>query len=800
MKKFLCALISLALFAATGFVGADPEPGAQRDWPAWSGPDGNLTSLGNGTFDRAGFCLEQAWSRPLGSAYSGISVVGDRLVTAFSDGEADYLVALDTASGVEQWRYRISDTDKGHDGSDDGPLASPAIGDDTVYGLGAWGRLFAVSLADGKELWAHDLVEAYGARKPDYGFTSTPAVVGDLVVVETGGDKGRAIAAFDGKSGKLRWSLSDDEIAYQSPQALKFDGETVLVAVTNQHIYGLEPETGKELFKHRHSEKQGKSFGQPVPVGEDSILITDWPGATLYRVARSEGAWAVEEVWNSRALRGTYALPAPYEGYLYGFSGNFLTCVDAATGETVWKSRPPGKGYLVLVDGHLVIQAESGDVVIAEATPEGYREVTRVQALDRGYYSRPSFAAGKVYVRNLTQIAAVGVTAPDPASPGVTERTASSSPADADWDLRGDFGAFVKKLAAADNKAEMIDGFMAENPRLPLIEGNLVHFIYRGDVDDLALAGNLIRDGEEHLMQRVGGTDFYFLTMELPPAAHFTYHFSEFDQPMADPGNPHKMGPEGREQSVLTTAGWQPRAHLNEPEGQRGRIEKHSWKSEILDNEREVQVYLPAGYDDGEMRYPLLVVNHGDQALSMGSMDKSLDNLIGKSVAPLIVAFVPRADWPEFSGTLTGRYSQAQAEELIPMLDGLYRTDARPGARAVMGPGSAAFASVFAAVHHPGTFGKVAAQSFYHGDLKEDLMAAIESGEKHDLEVIFHWSSYDYLEPSSGFDARADAKGVVAALEAKGHQPRIIAVDDGAGWGMWQARTDEILEAFFPLK
>ena len=803
MKKHY-ALTCLVLLMVAGIAVAGPDPGTQRDWPAWSGPDGDMTSLGNDVFgDRFG--LEQVWSRPLGSAYSGIAVVDGRLVTAFSDGEADYLVSLNAASGVEQWRYRISGTYKGHDGSDDGPLASPTIAGGTVYGLGAWGKLFAVGLEDGKERWSHDLVKAFGARKPEYGFTTSPAVIGDLLAVEIGGDGGRSISAFDRKTGELRWSLGDDTVTYQSPTAIDLGGETVLVAVTDQHLYGLEPATGKTLFQHRHSEGEGLSFAQPVPVGDGGILLTDWPGSALYQIQQADGAWTVEEAWSSRALRGTYAMPVPYEGYLYGFSGSFLTCVDAATGETVWKSRPPGHGYLVLVDGHLVIQTRSGEMVVAEATPEGYREKSRVQALDRGYYSRPSFAGGKVFVRNLTQIAAVGVTE----APAVeriaaaSQRVAGQAEVDADWDLKGNFGAFVEKLAAADNKPELIDGFMAEHEKLPLIEGELVHFVFRGEVDDLGIAGNFFRDGQEHPMHRVGGTDFFFRTVELPKAAHFTYRFTEFDQPMTDPVNPHKSGPEGREQSVLTTAGWQMPAHLAEPAGERGQMLKLTWKSDSLGREREVQVYLPPGYAEGGPRslerYPLLVVNHGDQALSMGAMDRSLDNLIGKTVAPVIVAFVPRADWPEYGGSETVEYIRAQVEELIPMLDGIFRTDPRPKARAIMGPGSAGFVAVFAALHHPGTFGKAAAQSFYHGDLKDQLMATIQ-GEKSDLELIFHWSSYDYRDPARDFDARADARSVVAALEARGYQPRVLEVDDGVGWGMWQARTGDILEALFPLE
>lgn len=809
-KKLASTCLVLLAVASVAVADPDPEPRTEHsitlpregvDWPVWSGPEGNLTSLGSGMFDGGAFGLERVWSRPLGSAYSGIAVVDGRLTTTFSDGESDYLVALDASTGAEQWRYRISDTYKGHDGSDDGSLATPTIDGGVVYGLGARGRLFAVSLEDGKERWRRDLVADFGAVKPDYGFATTPTVIGDLLVVETGGDDGRSISAFDRETGELRWSTGDDPVRYQSPMAFDLGGETSLVAVTDRSLLGLAPETGEVLWQHQHTEGDGRGFGsaQPVPVGEGGILLTDGPASALFRVSKNAEGYTVEEAWRSRALRGSLAVPVPYEGYLYGFSGNFLTCVDAATGEPVWKSRPPGQGNLVLIDGHLVILTRAGEIVVAEATPEAYREVSRVQALDRGYFTRPSFAGGKVYVRNLADISAISVTEASAADLAGTERAAAAQRAGADWDLRGDFGAFVKKLAVAEKKSEMVESFLAEHPTLPILEGNLVHFVYHGEVDDLAISGNFIRDSGEHAMHRVAGTDFYFRSYELPENALFSYRFSVFGEAMTDPANPQKTGPEGDEQSVLATAGWQAPSHLREPEGKRGSIEKLQWKSEQLDNEREVQIYLPPGYGEGDSRYPLLVVNDGDPALSIGEMDKSLDNLIGKTVAPVIVAFVANASWRELSGSKTAEYTRAQVEELIPLLDKTFRTDARRESRAVMGQLGAGFAAMYGALHHAGTFSRAAAQSFEHGDLEEDLMAAA-SGEKHDLELVFHWSSYDYIDPFFDFDARGDAKSVVAALEKNGYSPKIFESNDGFGWGMWQGRTAEILEALFPLQ
>jgi len=91
-------------------------------------------------------------------------VVGDRLVTAFSDGESDWLGALDANTGEERWRYRFGETHEGQDAADDGPLATPMIHQGIVYGLGPRGRLIALRLADGIEVWSRQLVAELGAR------------------------------------------------------------------------------------------------------------------------------------------------------------------------------------------------------------------------------------------------------------------------------------------------------------------------------------------------------------------------------------------------------------------------------------------------------------------------------------------------------------------------------------------------------------------------------------------------------------------------------------------------------------
>lgn len=783
---------ALTVFLVSTLFTITPLVAGARDWPAWSGPSGDRTSLGNGLFDREAFGLKTDWVKTLGSGYSGIAIADGIAVTGFSDGESDFVAALNVATGAERWRHRLGKAYKGHSGSDDGPTASPTIHDGSVFMLGPWGRVLALDLESGKELWSHQIDEEYGAVAPEYGFSSSPAVVQGVVVVQTGGPDGHCVSGFDRKTGKLLWSTGDDPVTYESPLGITLGGREQVLAVTGKNLIGLVPTTGEVLWQHEHGVGDGDGLiAQPVKVGSDGILLMDWDGTALFRLALTDGRYQIEERWKNNSFGRSYAIPVAWRGYIYGYRGQFLTCVNAETGEVAWKSRPPGRGTLILVDGRLVIQAESGDLVIAEASPEGYREKTRVEALDRGYLTSPSFADGRVYARNLTQIASLSVT-------DRMLESATSAAVDPD-ELLGKFGDWVRGVETADNKQKLIDRFLAEQKRFPVVEGdNLVHFVFRGDVPDLALTGPIHQAGDLP-MHRVEGTDFYYRSLRLEPASFYEYRLTVFDESRVDPLNPNRFGPEDSEQSFVTTGGWRGADHLAEPEGDRGELIEYQWKSEILEDERTVQIYLPPGYSENSGPYPLLVVNHGDQELSWALMNNTLDNLIGKSVAPLIAVFVPRNAFPEYAGALGQKYVQALAEELIPYLESQYSLASDARARGIMGVGSAGYSAMWATFTRPALFTRAASQSFYDGDTVDELMAAIRKAEPSDLHFFVQWSRRDYRN-DRGLDAEEDSRELAELLESKGHAVTRHEIGGSPAWGAWRSENDKVLEALFPLE
>jgi outer membrane protein assembly factor BamB/enterochelin esterase-like enzyme len=729
-------------------------------------------------------------------------------VTGFSDGTSDWMVALDVKSGRELWRYRMAEeTYRGHDGSDDGPVATPTIHGGQIYGLTPRGRLFALRLADGEQVWTRQLVDELGAFEPLWGFNSSPTVIGGVLVMQTGGGDGHSISALDPATGELLWSTGDDAVYYESPIALRFGDEEQIFALTNEYILGLVPETGEVLWRQEHKVDESAYTGymQPVPLGDGRVLLTAWTESVLVRIEKAGEAYEVDELWRTRVvtIAGVGAVPVPYEGYIYGFKRQFLSCVDATTGETMWRSRSPGGGNLVVVDGHLVILARSGEVVVAAATPEGYREETRAPALDEGFYTRPTFAGGRIFIRNLSSIAGLAITGEAP--PAVVDTREEEE----EVELLGEVGELVRRVDTAENKTQLVDEFMVAHHEFPILEADgLVHFVFRGKVEDLALKGSMKPLDEELIMHRLEGTDFYFRSMRLEPGAYHTYSFAVFDEPRLDPLNPRKPDNPEQEQSAFATPGWQEPLHLREPEGDRGRIETLTWKSETLGNEREVQVYLPPGYDDGEERYPLLLDLSGGDAIEFGRRDRTLDNLVGKTVAPLVVAFVPRQEYSEYGSDIE-TFQQALAEELVSLLDESYRTAAKPAARGVMGGFTRGTASIYMTLKRPDVFSRAAGQSIrLRSDLEAEINDLLKKNEKRDLRFYVEWSTHD-LKAGAELDCRADSQRLAGLLEKHGYKPTVREVVQGITsndeapniyWVGWRQSTDHILETLFPLE
>ncbi len=778
----------LSAFLLTfGLLASSPVTvGAAESWRGFrGGPDAPTGVLPES------FGLTEAWNRELGSGYSSVSIEDGLLVTMFTADDDDVLAAFDAATGDERWRLRLGEKYAGHDGSADGPLSVPALDGDRVFALGPNGQLVAADSRTGREVWRVELDES-NSSVPFYGYTCSPLVVDDLVVMLVGGE-GRAVVAYARDTGEERWSVGTDTVTYQSPVLAELGGRRQVVAVTDQWARGLDPSSGEELWSHRIQTGESRETGaHPTILDGEHVMIDLDSESVALRVASSGTGFTVSEAWRSRAFGSTFVLPVVHEGVIYGFTGRVLTAASAETGEILWRSRALQGPNLTLVDGHLAVVTPDGEIVVAEANPEQYVEKARLAVFENADFQSPAYADGRLFLRNLTHLAAVEI------DTGARPEVAAAE-VDA-FRYLGAFGAFVRdleQLPEAERQAR-VDGYFSAVRQSPIVERDgSAHLVYRGGATDVAVHGSLLGwGGAEREMHRVAGTDLFYRSFQLDPAGVFDYQLAvDFGPPEPDAANPNEI--HGfTHASELRLPAARVNLQLVEPadDARRGARHTFRFRSESLENFRDIQVWTPPGFG-GDETYPLLVVNYGDLAIRGGLMTNVLDNVVGDRVAPVVVAFVPRVGGGEYNGEQAADYAAFLAEELVPYLDRHYQTG---GSRAIMGPASAGVVSLHTALAFPGVFDKVVTQSFYLTDAnREEYLQRLEASEARP-KVWVETGPNDYQISGAGIFAQRSSEALVEKLEAEGFEVEALTTHGTASWAGWRLHSDQILEMLFP--
>jgi outer membrane protein assembly factor BamB len=292
-----------------------------------------------------------------------------------------------------------------------GPRATPTFHDGKVYALGATGLLNALDAGDGSLLWQRNLAEDTGAPLPEWGFSASPLVVDDLVVVHSGAPDGKAVVAYDLATGAPRWFAPAGALSYSSVQEAVLGGERQLLILTNEGLTSMAPADGSVLWDHSWPLPDGVRVVQPAILDGGDVLLGTGFGIGLRRIAlaHDDAGWRTEARWTSPSMNPYYNDLVIHRGHVYGFDGRILVCVDLETGERVWKGGRYGNGQLLLLRDQdlLLVVSDRGAVALVKAEPSGYSEVARFQAIEGKTWNHPALVDGVLYVRNGEEMAAV---------------------------------------------------------------------------------------------------------------------------------------------------------------------------------------------------------------------------------------------------------------------------------------------------------------------------------------------------------------------------------------------------------
>jgi len=377
-----------------------------HDWPQFLGPQRNGIYTGPPlatTFPAGG--PKKVWQKTIGTGFAGPVVAGDRLILFHRVNDDEVVDALDARTGAPRWHYAYKTSYRDDFGFDEGPRAVPVVAQNRVFTFGAEGQLRALDLATGKEMWAVDTMRRFHVRKGFFGAAGSPLVDEGRVIANVGGDNNSGIVAFNADTGAVVWTATNHEASYSSAVIATFGGKKAALFFTRQGLVALDPATGAVRFQKSWRSRSQASVNAASPlVAGDLIFVsaTYETGAALLRVKDD----ALTDVWSSDdAMSNHYATSVLHNGILYGFHGRqefnpSFRAVDLNTGKVRWSEDKFRAGTVTLAGDKLVILRESGELVLADASPQAFRPIARAQILPPTLRGYPAIADGILYVRN----------------------------------------------------------------------------------------------------------------------------------------------------------------------------------------------------------------------------------------------------------------------------------------------------------------------------------------------------------------------------------------------------------------
>lgn len=394
------------LLFAFGLLGiiASSIPLWSADWPQWQGIDRTAVSKETGLlkqWPKDGPTL--AWkATKIGGGYSTPSIAKGRIYGMSYRGDDDVVWCLEEATGKELWVTRIAAKVKV--GYDQGSRCTPTVDGDRLYCLGVDGDLACLDI-QGKVIWQKSLAKDFGGRRPDWGYSESPLIDGDRVVVAPGGKA--AIVALNKKTGETLWQAQvpgNDGAQYSSITVGDFQGTRQYIQFMKKGVVAVDAVNGKFLWRYDKPHNGTANISTPVYSDGHVFAASGYgTGGGLVKLTKKSDGFEAEEVYFTKEMKNHHGGMVLLGDYLYGSNEGLLTCLEFKTGVVKWAERKAGKGSIAYADGHLYYRNEGGPIILVEANPEKYVEKGRFNQPERSKQSawpHPVIANGKLYIRD----------------------------------------------------------------------------------------------------------------------------------------------------------------------------------------------------------------------------------------------------------------------------------------------------------------------------------------------------------------------------------------------------------------
>ena len=364
---------------------------------------------------------KQLWRQPIGAAWSGFSISGYRAITQEQREENESVTCYHIETGEVLWITENS----GHYSTaiaGEGPRATPTIVKNKVFALGAEGDLSCLNLENGKKIWQRNLVsdaeldsnepiDQTGASKPrnkskEWGFSSSPLVIDDKVIVSAGGENGKSLIAYDIYNGNPTWKGGSSPAGYSSAISFSINKERQILIFNHDGLSAHSPENGKVLWTFPWATST-PHVAVPLVVAENKLLVSlgYGNGSKLIELSQQDGNYSAKGLWHSRRMKAKFTNLIFHNNHVFGLDDGIFSCMEIEKGRPKWKDGRYGHGQILLRNNHILVMAENGELIMLDANPERHIERTRFSALNGKTWNPPALAGEYLLVRNHREAA-----------------------------------------------------------------------------------------------------------------------------------------------------------------------------------------------------------------------------------------------------------------------------------------------------------------------------------------------------------------------------------------------------------
>ncbi len=397
---------------------------AHAQWPQWRGPgrDGRVplnVAVGDWLAEP-----RLLWEREVGEGHSGPVVLDDRLWVHARRRDQEVVSCLSLSDGALLWAGRYDaefEQDPTARAHREGPYSTPSIADGRLFTFGITATLSAWDASTGEVLWRADYSEESLPDFPFFGAAASPLVWDDMCFVHFGGAEGRrfgrpgrgAMVALRVADGKERWRWTGDGPAMgASPVVTRIERQWQLVFKTQERIVGLDPHTGRELWRIPYRVAEDNTIVSPLLLGDQLVTSDYQKGTTAWRIQLEGDTWSLRELWHNTTVSLSLSSPVVVGDQLVVFSHNrkgHLCGLDPADGRVLWRGETRWGAYvhvpLISWGNELLALRGDGLLVAGEVSRDAFRPAHTYRLGRDMTWAHPAIADGRIVIRDGTRLA-----------------------------------------------------------------------------------------------------------------------------------------------------------------------------------------------------------------------------------------------------------------------------------------------------------------------------------------------------------------------------------------------------------